>query len=57
VELVEVHKVVDACEQQPLAAALAPHERMLERAVFRLVSGDRSDRVGHLTTVAIQAGQ
>ena len=40
VQLLEVHQVVDAGEDQPLAAAQPPDERMVQRARIDLVPGD-----------------
>ena len=46
-ELLEMHEVVDARVQQPLAAAQRPHERMVQRARVRLVARDRPGRPLH----------
>ncbi len=40
VQLIQVHQVVDAGEQEPLAAAQAADERVVQRAGLRLVAGD-----------------
>ena len=41
-----MHEVVDAGEQQPLAAAQAADERVVERARVRLVAGDLAAPTG-----------
>jgi hypothetical protein len=40
-ELAQVHQVVDAGEEEPLAAAQATDQRVVERARLGFVAGDR----------------
>jgi len=46
VQLAQVHQVVDAGEEEPLATAQAADQRVVERARLRFVAGDRLGRGG-----------
>src|SRR5690606_4252499 len=57
VELLEVHEVVDAEEEQPFAAAQVADQRMLHAAALHLVTLDACRRLADRATRLVEQGQ
>ena len=55
-QLLQVHDVVDAGEEQPAATAQVADQRMVERAGIGLVSRDRRRRGRHRAARLVQVG-
>src|SRR5687768_325751 len=54
IELFEVHEIVDAHEEEPLAAAQATDQRVRQRAALGLVAGDSGRGLAHRRTALVE---